>query len=186
MASRTLLPRAKFLGCVAVSQLNSLLSSRIFGSSFIKTASYVTCSKNRASTNDPRAVTGKTSWVQNGVRNFSLQNWLGINASKLTVENVKEYDENVGCPICRRNITFNYKDVLFLSQFMSTKGYMLNRRVTGVCRKQQRKLEKAVKISQRLGVLPKLAPAMREEAEIQKQKQREMMALRKARKQIKQ
>ncbi|XP_020603546.1 28S ribosomal protein S18a, mitochondrial-like [Orbicella faveolata] len=95
----------------------------------------------------------------------------GVKASELTVDNIKDYDEDVGCPICRRNITFNYKDVLFLSQFMSPKGYVLNRRVTGVCRRQQRKLEKAIRISQRLGVLPKLSPILRRELEAQKQKQ---------------
>ncbi|CAH3111855.1 unnamed protein product [Porites lobata] len=46
---------------------------------------------------------------------------------------------------------------------MSPRGYILNQRETGVCRKQQRKLEKAIKISQRLGLLPKLAPALQKE-----------------------
>ena len=35
--------------------------------------------------------------------------FLGVKASELTVDNVKDFDEDVGCPICRRNITFNYK-----------------------------------------------------------------------------
>ncbi|CAH3111867.1 unnamed protein product [Porites lobata] len=96
-----------------------------------------------------------------GVRRFSLQSWLGIKASILTEEKINKAD--VGCPICSRDITFTYKDVLFLSQFMSPRGYILNRRETGVCRKQQRKLEKAIKISQRLGLLPKLAPALQKE-----------------------
>ncbi|CAH3128812.1 unnamed protein product [Pocillopora meandrina] len=54
---------------------------------------------------------------------------------------------------------------------MSPKGYILNRRVTGVCSKQQRKLEKAIRISQRLGVLPKLSPILIRELESQKQAQ---------------
>ncbi|KAK2568858.1 28S ribosomal protein S18a [Acropora cervicornis] len=65
-------------------------------------------------------------------------------------------------------VTKSNQDVLFLSQFMSPRGYILNRRVTGVCRKQQRKLEKAIKISQRLGLLPKLAPAVQKELEEKK------------------
>lgn len=79
MASRTVLPRAKFLGCVAVSEFNSSRLSQLFGASFKKFASYVACSKNRASISDPRAITVKTSLVPNkyGVRTFSLQNWLG-------------------------------------------------------------------------------------------------------------
>lgn len=165
--------REKFLGSVAFSQLNSSRLSHLFGASFKNSASYVTFSKNRAGASDPWSINVKTSLLVNkfSVRNFSLQNWLGVKASELTVDNVKDYDEDVGCPICRRNITFNYKDVLFLSQFMSPKGYVLNRRVTGVCRRQQRKLEKAIRISQRLGVLPKLSPILRRELEAQKQKQ---------------
>lgn len=77
MASRTVLSRAKFLGCVAFNELNFLRSSPFFGSSCIKTASYVTFSKNWTRNNDPRTKTVKTSLVQNGVRSFSLQNWLG-------------------------------------------------------------------------------------------------------------
>ncbi|KAK3750012.1 hypothetical protein QZH41_008656, partial [Actinostola sp. cb2023] len=42
-------------------------------------------------------------------------------------------------------------DVLFLAQFLSPEGNLLNKRITGVCGKQQRKLEKAIKISRRLG-----------------------------------
>ena len=79
MASRNLLQRANFFSFVAVSQLNSLRLSQLLATSFIKPASYVTCSKNRSNTSDPRAETVKTSLVQNkyGVRSFSLQNWLG-------------------------------------------------------------------------------------------------------------
>lgn len=33
----------------------------------------------------------------------------GVKASELTVDNIKDFDEDVGCPICRRNLTFNYK-----------------------------------------------------------------------------
>jgi len=33
----------------------------------------------------------------------------GIKASQLTVDNIKDFEEDVGCPICRRNLTFNYK-----------------------------------------------------------------------------
>ena len=78
-ASRLLFPRAKFLGRVAVSQLNSSHLSQLFGASFNKFASYASCSKISASVSDRSAINVKTSLVLNkyGVRNFSLQNWLG-------------------------------------------------------------------------------------------------------------
>ncbi|CAB4019241.1 28S ribosomal S18a, mitochondrial-like [Paramuricea clavata] len=65
-----------------------------------------------------------------------------------------------GCPICSRILTFTYKDVLLLAQFISPEGNILNRRITGVCRKQQRKLEKAIEISRRLGLIPRKPPAL--------------------------
>ncbi|CAH3128815.1 unnamed protein product [Pocillopora meandrina] len=131
MASRVILSHAKFLGYVAFNELNFVRSSVSFGYRCVRNASYVNFSKKLTRNNDSREITASTSLVQNGVRSFSLQHWHGIRASKLTVDNIKDYDENIGCPICRRNITFTYKDVLFLSQFMSPKGYILNRRVTG-------------------------------------------------------
>ena len=92
-ASRTLLPRAEFLGCVAVSQLNSSRLSQLFSASFKKFASYAACSKIRASVSDTSAINVKISLVPNkyGVRNFSLQNWLGEYAILLllTINNTK-------------------------------------------------------------------------------------------------
>ncbi|XP_031565998.1 30S ribosomal protein S18, chloroplastic-like [Actinia tenebrosa] len=85
----------------------------------------------------------------------------GIKASKLS-KDMPLQKADVGCPICSANILFTYKDVLFLSQFLSPEGNLLSRRVTGVCGKQQIKLEKAIKISRRLGLLPKCGPVTQE------------------------
>jgi len=155
MAASGLLPRAKLLGHVAVNQLGSPCFSRFLSPFCIKICSCLNFSRNYPNTGVLK--TANTRFV----RHFSVQNWLGIRASDLTEEKINKAD--VGCPICSRDITFTYKDVLFLSQFMSPKGYILNRRETGVCRKQQRKLEKAIKISQRLGLLPKLSPVLQKE-----------------------
>ena len=91
-ASRTLLPRVrvKFLGCVAVSQLNSSRLSQLFGASFQKSASYVTFSNNHASVSDPRPRNVKTSLVVSkfSVRNFSSQNWLGGYAILLLLKKI--------------------------------------------------------------------------------------------------
>lgn len=91
-ASRTLLPRVreKFLGSVAVSQLNSSRLSQLFGASFKKSASYVTFSKHRAGASDPWPINVKTSLLVNkfSVRNFSLQNWLGGYAILLLLKEI--------------------------------------------------------------------------------------------------
>ena len=80
-APRTLLPRVRerFLGCVAVSQLNFPRLSQLLGASFERSASYVTFSKNHASVSDPWPINVKKSLLVNkfSVRNFSLHNWLG-------------------------------------------------------------------------------------------------------------
>ncbi|XP_065055426.1 large ribosomal subunit protein mL66-like isoform X2 [Rhopilema esculentum] len=76
-----------------------------------------------------------------------------IKASELTKENLPTRMSN-GCPICSRGITFSYKDVLFLSQFMTPDGKMLNRRVSGVCKRQQRVLQNKINVARRLGIIP--------------------------------
>ncbi|XP_068682640.1 small ribosomal subunit protein bS18-like isoform X1 [Montipora foliosa] len=161
MAASGLFPRLKCLKIVSVNHVNSLLSLRNFSLSCIRTSSCAVFSKICGTYDSPLTV--KPTSFLNGVKHFNTQNTLGVKASVLTEDKINKAD--IGCPICSRDITFTYKDVLFLSQFMSPRGYIINRRVTGVCRKQQRKLEKAIKISQRLGLLPKLAPAVQRELE---------------------
>ncbi|XP_038074612.1 39S ribosomal protein S18a, mitochondrial-like [Patiria miniata] len=62
------------------------------------------------------------------------------------------------CPICSRNLRVTYKDVLILSQFIRPDGGMLPRRITGVCKKQQRNLEECVQRAHRAGLLPDHRP----------------------------
>ncbi|XP_027054315.1 uncharacterized protein LOC113681424, partial [Pocillopora damicornis] len=109
-------------------------SSVSFGYRCVRNASYVNFSKKWTRNNDSREITASTSLVQNGVRS--------IRASKLTVDNIKDYDENIGCPICRRNITFTYKV-----------------------------LNNSMKYVLFAGVLPKLSPILIRELESQKQAQ---------------
>ncbi|XP_047133231.1 large ribosomal subunit protein mL66 isoform X2 [Hydra vulgaris] len=78
-----------------------------------------------------------------------------IKASQLTKDNIPE---NKGCPVCSRGISFKVDDVLFLSQFLTPEGHMMNRRVTGVCKKQQVAIFKAIHIARRQGLLPRVVP----------------------------
>ncbi|XP_057315567.1 uncharacterized protein LOC130656684 [Hydractinia symbiolongicarpus] len=86
---------------------------------------------------------------------MSTSPYLGIKASELTKENIPP---NTGCPVCSRGITFKMTDVLFLSQFMTPEGHMINRRKSGVCKKQQRKIFKFIHIARRIGLLPRIVP----------------------------
>jgi small subunit ribosomal protein S18 len=50
--------------------------------------------------------------------------------------------------------TIDYKDVTMLSRFVSERGKILSRRLTGLNSYNQRKLAKAIKRAQNLGLMP--------------------------------
>ncbi len=61
----------------------------------------------------------------------------------------------VACPLCRRDAPLlDYKNVLLLQKFTSEGGRILPSRVTGVCRKHQRKLSQCVKLARTVAFLP--------------------------------
>ncbi|RZF45763.1 hypothetical protein LSTR_LSTR012935 [Laodelphax striatellus] len=63
------------------------------------------------------------------------------------------------CSICRLDVDIKHTDVLILSQFMRSDGGMLPRRVTGLCRTQQKRMSKLVTMALKAGLMPNLAPA---------------------------
>lgn len=59
------------------------------------------------------------------------------------------------CYFTSNNIThIDYKDVDLLKKFISERGKILPRRVTGTSAKYQRKLTAAIKVSRIMGLLP--------------------------------
>lgn len=52
------------------------------------------------------------------------------------------------------NKSVDYKDVALLSRFLSERGRILSRRLTGLTSYNQRKVSKAIKRAQHLGLLP--------------------------------
>ena len=59
------------------------------------------------------------------------------------------------CYFTSNNITnIDYKDVDLLKKFISERGKILPRRVTGTSAKYQRKLTSAIKVSRIMGLLP--------------------------------
>lgn len=59
------------------------------------------------------------------------------------------------CYFTVNNIThIDYKDVDLLRRFISERGKILPRRVTGTCAKYQRQLTKAIKRSRQMAMLP--------------------------------
>jgi len=63
------------------------------------------------------------------------------------------------CPECTLGLDIKHTDVLILSQYVRGDGCMLPRRVTGLCKRQQRKIGTLVTMAQKAGLMPNLAPA---------------------------
>jgi small subunit ribosomal protein S18 len=59
------------------------------------------------------------------------------------------------CYFTVNNITYiDYKDVDLLKRFISERGKILPRRVTGTCAKYQRQLTRAIKRARQMALLP--------------------------------
>ena len=59
------------------------------------------------------------------------------------------------CPYCRDKVEFvDYKDVATLRKFISDRGKIRSRRITGACRRHQSQIARAVKRARELALLP--------------------------------
>jgi small subunit ribosomal protein S18 len=62
------------------------------------------------------------------------------------------------CPYCREKIDqVDYKDVSMLRRFISERGKIRSRRITGACRRHQSQLARAIKRARELALLPYVA-----------------------------
>ena len=62
------------------------------------------------------------------------------------------------CPFCRDKIDFvDYKDITTLRKFISDRGKIRSRRITGACRRHQNQIATAVKRARELALLPYVA-----------------------------
>ncbi len=59
------------------------------------------------------------------------------------------------CPYCRDKVEFvDYKDITALRKFISDRGKIRSRRITGACRRHQNQIATAVKRARELALLP--------------------------------
>ncbi len=59
------------------------------------------------------------------------------------------------CSFCAEKATsIDYKDTKKLQKYVTERGKILPRRVTGTCSKHQRKLTSAIKIARQVALLP--------------------------------
>ncbi len=62
------------------------------------------------------------------------------------------------CPFCRDKIEFvDYKDITTLRKFISDRGKIRSRRISGTCRRHQNQVATAVKRARELALLPYVA-----------------------------
>jgi small subunit ribosomal protein S18 len=68
------------------------------------------------------------------------------------------------CPYCRDKIDqVDYKDIGALRRFISERGKIRSRRITGACRRHQSQIATAVKRARELALLPYAAEPARED-----------------------
>ena len=62
------------------------------------------------------------------------------------------------CPFCRDKVEFvDYKDITTLRKFISDRGKIRSRRISGACRRHQNQVATAVKRARELALLPYVA-----------------------------
>ncbi len=62
------------------------------------------------------------------------------------------------CPYCREKIAqVDYKDLSSLRRFISDRGKIRSRRITGACRRHQSQVARAIKRARELALLPYVA-----------------------------
>jgi small subunit ribosomal protein S18 len=67
------------------------------------------------------------------------------------------------CPYCRDKVDqVDYKDVSALRRFISERGKIRSRRITGACRRHQSQVARAVKRARELALLPYVAEGTNE------------------------
>jgi small subunit ribosomal protein S18 len=67
------------------------------------------------------------------------------------------YNKKKVCRFCTQKLKIDYKDSDMLRRFVTERGKILPRRITGTCAKHQRELAEAIKRARILALLPFVA-----------------------------
>ena len=68
--------------------------------------------------------------------------------------NKKRFQKKKVCRFCVDKIDIDYKDAKLLRQFITERGKIMPRRLTGTCAKHQRNLAAAVKTARIIALVP--------------------------------
>ncbi|MCX8083929.1 MAG: 30S ribosomal protein S18 [Calditerrivibrio sp.] len=66
----------------------------------------------------------------------------------------KKFQKKKSCRFCSDKVEIDYKDAVLLKQFITERGKILPKRLTGVCTKHQRRLASAIKTARIIALLP--------------------------------
>ncbi len=58
------------------------------------------------------------------------------------------------CVFCKNDLDIDYKNIELLGRYISSRGKILSRRISGNCAKHQRKIAKEIKRARYLNLLP--------------------------------
>ncbi len=58
------------------------------------------------------------------------------------------------CIFCKKEFDIDYKNIELLSRYISSRGKVTSRRISGNCAKHQRKIAKEIKIARFMGIFP--------------------------------
>jgi small subunit ribosomal protein S18 len=58
------------------------------------------------------------------------------------------------CAFCKTNLDIDYKNIDLLSRYVSSRGKILSRRISGNCAKHQRKVAREIKRARFLNLIP--------------------------------
>ena len=97
--------------------------------------------------------------------NVDTESMVGMDVDANMAENIREGEEksthkargfyrNRVCRFCSQTIKIDYKDADALRRFITERGKILPRRITGTCAKHQRKLALEIKRARALALLP--------------------------------
>ncbi|XP_013145306.1 PREDICTED: 28S ribosomal protein S18a, mitochondrial [Papilio polytes] len=105
-----------------------------------------------------REHTEGSTLVVEGVTVPSPRTNLLVRAENLAGFEPKEGATEKPCYMCSLGLDVKHTDVLILSQFVRSDGCMLPRRITGLCKRQQKKIGKLVTMAQKAGLMINLTP----------------------------
>ena len=159
----------------SISSLNPCSSSAGVMTLATGTGSRAARARRRATSRSTPATSSALRWAAGGRRRHSVleargrateDNQLGDSSGKATQtagsparqEGRADFARRKPCPYCRDKIDqVDYKDLSTLRRFISERGKIRSRRITGACRRHQSQVARAVKRARELALLPYVA-----------------------------